>query len=143
MSEVEVLCADARFVLTRRLATIDGVSYPIDGLTSIRVQTMDRSHPLATGCFHIFGTVVGLIGAVALTGALFTQGAKPEGVVATAVVCIAVGVGLWHFANTLKRAPEYALILRTSAGEHPVMIAADRDYIDGVREWIEYAVQIG
>ena len=130
-----VIHSDARAIITPTLATLDGTSYPISAIASLRVVRKEKNRPLL-GFLLI---IAGLIGGLAALGAYGDPKVAHDQAVGyglAALLMMGFGVRL------MRIAPDYALLIRTAGGETAAMQAADSKYLDFIRSALEHAVHV-
>lgn len=137
--ESDLIYADERVSVSPALAVIDGVSYPVAGLTSLAV----RREPQGRGCLAaaVLAAAVACLG-FALLGGLATaydRGARgPWGLVTFLAV---IGLGLGRLWLRLRNPPQmWALVVTTAAGERRALVSPDAARLDRVRAALEEAV---
>ncbi len=141
----EALHFDDRVLVTREMATIDGVSYPIRAISSLAVRELPPQGGCAAPTFMIVGGVLALLGLLALIGSALPEkgGQGPRGgPVEMAATMILIGVSMFGFGWTMTRAPRrYALVLGSAGGERQALESTDAAWLAIVRMALEEAMR--
>ena len=114
MSE-EFIYQDQRVSVTTKMITIDGITYPVASISSIKIQEAGKgwSGPLLA----IFGVLI------------IAVGLMPVGVI---VLLLAGALMLWP--------SDYHLVIRNASGEAVALVAKEREYVEKIRRELERAI---
>ncbi len=143
----EPLHFDNRVLVTRDMATIDGVSYPIRAISSLVVREVPRKGGCLIPALMLGGCLVIVVTALSLVGSMLPDpgraGGGPHGASpASAVTIMLVGVAMFGFGWSLQSAPpSYALVLGSAGGERHAVESADVAWLVLVRTALEEAMR--
>jgi hypothetical protein len=144
---LETIFFDDRAFITHSIATLDGVSYPINAISSLATREVKRSRPWAEWPCYFFGFPIAGISLGSLIAA-FIDLAKiadsaAAGQAGAAGLFLLLGAPLIIWGRELgDRKPACALVITTAAGERAAITTPDRAYVDRLRASIEHAIHL-
>lgn len=123
--EAEFIYTDGLVAISSTVAVIHGMTYPIEGISAVRVA----ARRLAAG-FAAVSAACGVSGVLA-----FHQDAD---VAAIWLFSLSATLAMVAYANANR--PRYSLLLRTRGGEVAAFSSADADYVAHLRSCIQAAI---
>lgn len=111
--------------ITRTIALLEGVSYPINGITAVFVNREEFEYKSL-----LFGVIILVLAGLSITGDLYNPGWGWQ--------VLAVFLGGIAILGSFHR--PYFLMVRTASGEIRCLESADSEFIFSVRSAIETAI---